>query len=853
MEPPSIKGHTIEAVIGQGSAGIVYEARRDDGIRVAIKVFESMSSNCALIRSRMSRVMDGGNQNVTVPIIAEALDIRPGCVVMPLMAAVSDSEPQRFLPMTLQVHLATYMGTDDAWGFVTKLAARIAALHTVRVAHGNLKPGNIFIDEEGLPLLADYASGLMPGVHHLDFSDALLYAPPEQLHEPDGYLEEDGYRWDTYAFGVLAYRLVTGKFPRCHSVFSAVCPAVGDRQKADIEADYEGIATGLYEDGAYVWPDEPADSREEKRREMIDFCLMLDPDGRPADMREVARRFDTIDQEIAEEEFKDDLISKRKAAERRRRLAGGMAKASAVVALALGGLWAWTEARRQIGLRRADQEFANHRSESEQLISGLEENLRKAKDSEKLALGEAEALARGLASEQEKSRAELASAQLTNDHLFQWILEEGVTGYPVLEKRSGRLALLAQEISKQLEGLEERPGLEKEADLLRIRRAEVILASGDEKAGLQALEDAILSASSELDVKIEARARLRHLLLRIEDGKTDVGEAITIAEQTLLKAWPEDGPEKLRGEAALLLVKGRVAEREEDSKAALGHYRESLKRLIKLNDQFPETPALRMTLGRVYLESALAAEGGGSPEDAAALRAKAAESFVKLAEGTKEKIPEVEYQIASANAARAIAEWQKGNTFTAEILARQGVSQLTKIAPTMPGDFRVARDLAAQQGIIATALRDAGRTADATKLLTKAISGMEAGIGDFPRDYRAKYLLASLKWQLSGIVGQKGETAEEIRLGKEARDLLNLILDADAKVPQPRAVRKSLAYLSGDLGHSAELSGQRELGVSFLKDARVQWERLKKEGPYDEEVLEGLLWVNRRLIGLGEN
>ena len=38
------------------------------------------------------------------------------------------------------------------------------------------------------------------------------------------YLEEQGYRWDVYAFGVLAYRLLTGAFPRCDEVFRKVAP-----------------------------------------------------------------------------------------------------------------------------------------------------------------------------------------------------------------------------------------------------------------------------------------------------------------------------------------------------------------------------------------------------------------------------------------------------------------------------------------------------------------------------------------------------------------------------------------------------------------------------------------------------
>ncbi|MDA7864113.1 protein kinase [Akkermansiaceae bacterium] len=847
MEPPSIKGHTLEAVIGEGSAGVVYEARRDDGVRVAIKVLHSMGSNPALIRSRMARVMEGGVQNVTVPIIAEALEVRPACIVMPLIATIVEEEERRFIPSTLQTQIADYMQTGESWDFVVKLASRLAALHSVRVAHGNLKPGNIFVDEQGSPLLADYASGLMPGVHHLAFSDALLYAAPEQLRQPDDYLEEAGYRWDVYAFGVMAFQLLTGNFPRCQSVFERVCPAAGAQQRINIEADYEGIAAGLHDDDSISWPTEPADPQEKRRREMISFCLTLDPEGRPADMRAVARRFETIDNELKAEKINEDLVSKRKLAEKRRGRASSLAKLAALIALGLGGMWGWTEMLRQGEGQAAAEKFTTYQEEATQEILGLEEGIVTARDSENATISESKRLLLALNSEQKKSEGELRSAQLTNDDLFRWVLEKGLVGLPVLQNRQGRLALLAEQIEKQLAGMESRPDLVKQAAILRVRCAEVILASGQEEKGLAALEEAVSKAGEFLDPKDEAAARLRHLLLLAEQPQSDLDGAISSVEKVIPKAWPVDSSEKTRAQAALSLVKGRRAERGEKPAEALIQYSDSLKDFNSLAEQFPETPALRMTIGRAYLESALAAEGGGSLQNAASLRAKAAESFVKLAESSEEKIPEVEYQIAAANSSRAVAEWQKGNTFTAEILARQGVTQLTKIADKMPGDFRVTRELAAQQGIIATALRDSGRTTDASKLLVKAIGSMESGIDSAPSDYSAKYLLASLKWQLSGIVGQKGESEEEIRLGTEARDILNLILDAKVRVPQPFFVRKSLAYLCGDLGHSADLSGQRELGATFLKESQSHWDLLSKKNTSDEETREGLAWVKQRL------
>ncbi len=92
MEPPIIKGYKILAEIGVGSAGVVYEAERADGTLCAIKVFDSMSSNTAPLVSGVKPVIVGGAQGVTGPVLAQSLDSRPSCVVMPFMAERLDGE-----------------------------------------------------------------------------------------------------------------------------------------------------------------------------------------------------------------------------------------------------------------------------------------------------------------------------------------------------------------------------------------------------------------------------------------------------------------------------------------------------------------------------------------------------------------------------------------------------------------------------------------------------------------------------------------------------------------------------------------------------------------------------------------
>jgi hypothetical protein len=257
-------------------------------------------------------------------------------------------------------------------------------------------------------------------------------------------------------------------------------------------------------------------------------------------------------------------------------------------------------------------------------------------------------------------------------------------------------------------------------------------------------------------------------------------------------------------------------------------------------------------VGRGYLSAAGIAEEERSYENAAKLRGEAAAAFASLAEKQVNSTPETQYQIASAIAAQALSLWRQGDSFGAEKLAREGMTRLTALQRKMPGDARVAIDLAAQQGIVATTLRDEGKSIEARRLLMEGITVIEKGIVDYPDNWSARYLLASLKWQLSGLVGQQGDGDERNRLGMEAHDELKALLkNPIMKRPRPSEVRKSLAYLCGDLGHASELRSKRDEAVGHLKECKRLWQELKRDEGNELEIKEGYEWVVNRLAEMG--
>jgi hypothetical protein len=170
----------------------------------------------------------------------------------------------------------------------------------------------------------------------------------------------------------------------------------------------------------------------------------------------------------------------------------------------------------------------------------------------------------------------------------------------------------------------------------------------------------------------------------------------------------------------------------------------------------------------------------------------------------------------------------------------------------MPDDARIAIDLAAQQGIIATTLRDEGKSIEARRLLMEGITLIENGAAQYTDNFSARYLLASLKWQLSGVLGQQGDVNEENRLVMEAHDELRALLgNPTMERPRPSEVRKSLAYLCGDLGHASELGRKREEAIGHFQECKRLWQELKRDEGNQLEFEEGYQWAVNRLAEMG--
>ena len=99
---------------------------------------------------------------------------------------------------------------------VETLALAIHAAHREGVVHRDLKPGNVLLDDSGVPKISDFglAKRVVEGADELTATGAVFgtpaYMAPEQAGNVEGVI---GPPTDVYALGAVLYEMIAGKPP----------------------------------------------------------------------------------------------------------------------------------------------------------------------------------------------------------------------------------------------------------------------------------------------------------------------------------------------------------------------------------------------------------------------------------------------------------------------------------------------------------------------------------------------------------------------------------------------------------------------------------------------------------------
>ena len=838
MESPHLDEFGERELLGSGPCGAVFRAVRQDGEALAVKLLDGMAINRPLLERACGRLEQGEWPRGVLRVIEADFRARPATCITPCLA--EPGEGGRWVPRSLQHRLEEFPG-EESWPVVTGLMDALAAMHDRQVAHGNLKPGNVFFDDGGGVVLVDWALGRMPGTGHVEFTDACLYQPPEQLRSVEGYDEEQGYRWDVYGFGVLAFRVLTGAFPRSDETFQQVAPLPGEISREGIAADYPRIARVLEEQSTIEWPSEPANRLEECYREIIDRCLALDPLARPANAMEVSRLFREAEVAVAQEEKLDAVLDQHR---RARKLAWRVSLGAGVLAVLLVlavALWQLTR-----------QHWAT-KVESMLLWEGELQHALADTRSERDAALEAEGEAREtLQRESTTWLARIEESRAIGDRLFAWALEKGHRRLPPLDGRERRLERLEQYFERFIERTAEVEELEDDRARARLQLAEIALAKGDAEEAAARLGEAmetvdLLEGGASLELRL-ATDRVILALLRQESNDPQTDEAFAIARKAL-EAVPQSevDPDRVAQLLAILDIhESRQLAIAGDEPGALDMLHRATESLNRLAAGRPESVILRSELVSCYLSSATILDGMGELGDARTVRSLAAEKLLEL---IKEQPGDLTLRLELAGCYGEIAQASllAGDVGAAEGNSKAAVKLLEELVSKEPDNVEARSRLAAQRGLMAGILRDRGESGEALALYDEGLMLLEGLTVGEQADPMAKFRFALLTWEKGRMLGFDGKRTDEIEHEQRAAEMLQRLLDSAYGVSRGEQIRRSLGYLRGDLGHAAQLAGLEDLAAQSFRDGVKIWEELVRERPGSEEYDEALEWTRQRL------
>lgn len=845
MPLPQINGMEVLGVVGEGSCGTVYIARDAQGSPpiipgvkwYAVRVFNSLAVNRPLIESMVKRLENVPQPKGVVPAVWRESQQGSRCMVMPLYAD-ADEEKGTIATRSLQERIGDFP-SKDAWKIIDMIAAALAEMHQNHLPHGNLKPGNIFFDEEGEVVLTDYAMGHMPGVGMLPYTDALLYAPPEQLREPEGYTAGKGYGWDTYAFAVLAFRLLTGKFPRCEATFSKVAPGPGESHVTGIQADVIKLAERLEHRELENWPEEASSDQERKKREVIQKCLSLDPKDRYNDLSEVIHAWEGIDSDARTEDEKSALRKRIKLNKLGMFGALTLAAAGAVGCLVLFGMLTLEKSGRSDDIETRDTEIAE-----------LKEKRNRAREGQIKANA-----ARARAEEREnKLRGQLLALGVTNDRVLAWIMRSRNADLPELKKLSSDAEVLERELGEFLKLTEGENQFQPVRARIAMQLAELAIHQKKTKRAHELLDKAV-TAWSDAGLKESthgyrvARARMIILLQALDQNdKALTDQVLPHARKAVHELKNADATEISRINAVMQIIDGRLVQATDPAKA-LEHFELAIKDLQGVSTALPENMPVRSDLARYHLHSAALANSLNRFDDATRLRGEAAKHLKWLLE----KKPDHRYakiRLAEIEVMAAEADMRAGNDSAGakKLTAAEALLKGVPSGDTAPDG--ASMQIATTKGLRAVLLRDAGRTTDAAKNLDEAIVMTRKIVETHPQASEPLYRLAGFIWQRAGLSGDAGDTDNELKLGIEAAELMERLLKQGAG-KRDTELRRSLAYLYGDLGHTAASKSRQKEAASHFQRAVGMWQSLIEKHGKEEEYAEGLSWSKQRYRQVG--
>ena len=203
---PTVPGYRLDRVIGRGSTSTVWASVDEHhGTEVAVKVMApvryDVSALMALAERETAILARVTHDHIVGMHAAHPLADGSVAVILDLADGGSLADLVRGRGRLSAGEVAT---------ICTPIAAALAALHEVGVTHGDVTAGNVLLDRDGKPMLADFeASRLVGEVHPPTVGGTAGFVAPEVLA---GGIPSPAS--DVYGLGAVAWMALSGSIFR---------------------------------------------------------------------------------------------------------------------------------------------------------------------------------------------------------------------------------------------------------------------------------------------------------------------------------------------------------------------------------------------------------------------------------------------------------------------------------------------------------------------------------------------------------------------------------------------------------------------------------------------------------------
>lgn len=286
MLSPVISGYAIHEVQGNGTFGTVYRATWDGTLPCAVKVLQPAAIHSAYVSWCLEKLREEQHPNV---IAVHGFDLAHE----PAYAATAwVKEPSSGVRSLADV--AGKWSLEIAGQSLTTLAAAMAWLHERSIIHTGLTSGNVLLtsNSPNSICITDVGQGLIEAAQTADWFKHAAYLSPERCRRESPQGETSGEAWDVYAFGVLAFQLLTGKIPR-GEIFLKNIERLRIKKPAS-EVDLDALARRLDNEATIGWGPRAGTALELGLRKVVERCLSLSQAQRYPHMTDVLAELTAI-------------------------------------------------------------------------------------------------------------------------------------------------------------------------------------------------------------------------------------------------------------------------------------------------------------------------------------------------------------------------------------------------------------------------------------------------------------------------------------------------------------------------------------------------------------------------------